>query len=107
MAEINLTDSNFDEEIKKADVMVVDLWAEWCVPCKMLGPVITDLANEYDGRAVMAKIDIDNSPVVTSRYGVSSIPTLLFFKKGELSDKLTGAYPRHVISDKIQKMIGF
>ena len=105
MAEIDLTDSTFDAELKKSDILVVDLWAEWCAPCKMLGPVIADLTREFDGKAMMAKVDIDSNPAITTRFGVSSIPTLLFFKKGELADRLTGAHPRHAIAEKIQKLL--
>ncbi len=106
MSEIILSDANFDEELKKAPVLLVDLWAEWCGPCKMIGPSIAELAKEFDGKAVIGKLDVDNNPSIATRFGVVSIPTLLFFKNGELKDKLIGAHPKHTIAKKLTDIIG-
>jgi thioredoxin 1 len=79
---LELTDSNFDEVINSEKPVLVDFWAEWCGPCKMIGPVVEELAGDYEGKAVVAKINVDENPQVTARFGVRNIPTLLVFKTG-------------------------
>ena len=88
-----LTDSTFDEEIagSAADVVIVDFWAEWCGPCKMIAPVLEDIANENKGKLAVAKLNVDDNPDVARRYEVLSIPTLLVFQEGELRKRLVGA----------------
>ncbi len=99
---LELTDGNFDAEvIKTSTPVLVDFSAEWCGPCKMMGPVIEDLANEYAGKAKITKIDVDVNPQTTSKYGVRSLPTLLIFKDGNVVDKIIGAVPKKVITEKL------
>ncbi|EAT58659.1 thioredoxin [Chlorobium ferrooxidans] len=96
------TDQNFTTEILESDkVALVDFWATWCGPCMMLGPVIDELAGEYAGRAVVAKVNVDENPATAARYGIRSIPSLLIFKNGQVVDQLLGAIPKNQISRKM------
>ena len=96
------TDSNFDAEVLKSDKPVlVDLWAEWCGPCRMLTPIIEELHTEYDGKAIIGKLNVDENPEVSAKYGVRSIPTLLIFKNGELVDKQVGVVPKSALAKKL------
>jgi thioredoxin 1 len=100
------TDSNFaDTAIEKGGVAVVDFWAEWCGPCRMVGPVIKELAKEYDGKALIGKLDVDSNPEVSMKYGVRSIPTILFIKDGEVVDKQVGVASKHALASKIDALI--
>ena len=99
---IELTDSNFDELVLKSDKPVlVDFWAEWCGPCRMVGPVVEELSKDYDGRALIGKVDVDSNPGISMKYGIRNIPTLLIFKGGEIVDKQVGAVPKSVLAGKI------
>lgn len=102
---IVINDANFDEIINSDKPVLVDFWAEWCGPCKMIGPVVEDLAGEYEGRAVVAKLNVDENPAVTARFGVRSIPTLLVFKGGQIVDKQIGAVPKSVLAQKLQAQV--
>jgi thioredoxin 1 len=102
---LELNDSNFDAAINSDKPVLVDFWAEWCGPCKMIGPVVEELAGDYEGKAIIAKINVDENPLVTARFGVRSIPTLLVFKNGQVVDKQVGAVPKSVLSQKIQAQV--
>ncbi|HZF99646.1 MAG TPA: thioredoxin, partial [Chitinophagales bacterium] len=98
-----LTDTNFETEVINSDkVALVDFWAEWCGPCRMIGPVVEELAKEYDGKAVIGKVNVDDNPQVASQFGIRSIPTILFFKGGKLVDKQVGVVPRSVLEQKLK-----
>lgn len=102
---IELTDSNFEEVINSGKPVLVDFWAEWCGPCKMIGPVVEELANEYEGKAVIGKVNVDENPALSGKFGVRSIPTLLVFKGGEIVDKQIGAVPKGVLSKKLDAQL--
>ncbi len=102
---LELTDATFDETLKSDKPVLVDFWAEWCGPCKMIGPVVEELANDYEGKAVIAKLNVDENPQVTVRFGVRSIPTLLVFKNGQIVDKQVGAVPKSVLAGKLQAQV--
>lgn len=102
---LELNDSNFDEAIKGDKPVLVDFWAEWCGPCKMIGPVVEELAGDYEGKAVVAKVNVDENPGVAGKYGIRSIPTLLVFKGGEIVDKQVGAVPKSVLAQKLAAQV--
>ena len=103
---IELTDTNFDEMVLKSDKPVlVDFWAEWCGPCRMVGPVVEELSKDYDGKALVGKVDVDSNPGISMKYGVRNIPTLLIFKGGEIVDKQVGAVPKSVLASKIDNQL--
>ena len=102
---LEITDSNFQEVLGSDKPVLVDFWAEWCGPCKMIGPIVEELATDYDGKAVIGKVDVDTNPEVSAKYGIRSIPTLLVFKNGEIVDKQIGAVPKTVLSQKLEAQI--
>jgi thioredoxin 1 len=103
---IHLSDTSFEEQVMQSQLPVlVDYWAEWCGPCKMIGPVVEELANEFDGKAIIGKVDVDTNPEVSAKFGIRSIPTLLVFKGGEIVDKQVGAVPKSVLSEKIEAQL--
>ncbi len=103
---LEFTDSNFQELALNSDKPVlVDFWAEWCGPCRMVGPVVEELAKEYDGKAVIGKLNVDNNPQVATKYGIRSIPTILFIKNGEVVDRSVGAVPKATLASKLQGQI--
>ncbi|MBK8426372.1 MAG: thioredoxin [Lewinellaceae bacterium] len=100
------SDASFQTEVIGSDkVTLVDLWAEWCGPCKMMTPVIDELSTEYEGRAVIGKLNVDDNPNVPTEYNVRGIPTFLIFKNGELKDKVVGAQTKQVLKDKIEALL--
>lgn len=102
---LEITDSNFDEILSSGKPILVDFWAEWCGPCKMIGPVVEELATDFEGKAVIGKLNVDNNPEITSRFRVSSIPTLLFFKDGVQVDKQVGASPKSILAKKLEGIV--
>lgn len=103
---IEITDSNFDEVVTNSDKPVlVDFWAEWCGPCRMVGPVVEELAKEYEGRAVIGKVNVDENPDISVKFGIRNIPALLFFKNGEIVDKQIGAVPKSALVEKLEKQL--
>jgi len=103
-SEVN--DSNFEELVVKSDKpVVVDFWAEWCGPCRMIAPIIEELSKEYSGRAVVVKCDVDNNPHVSAKYGIRNIPTVLFFKDGKIADKQVGAVPKVNFVNKLNALL--
>lgn len=103
---IEITDANFEEVVLKSDKPVlVDFWAEWCGPCRMVGPVVEEIAKEFDGKAVVGKVNVDNNPEISLKFGIRNIPALLFFKDGEIVDKQIGAVPKSVLVEKLSKQL--
>ncbi len=103
---LELTDSNFEEVVLKSDKPVlVDFWAEWCGPCRMIAPIVEEIAIEYEGKAIVGKLDVDSNPSVSGQFGIRNIPTILFFKNGEVVDKHVGAAPKSAIADRLEKLI--
>ena len=103
---IELTDANFDELVIKSEIPVlVDFWAEWCGPCRMVGPLVEELAKEYEGKAVIGKLNVDNNPGVSVQFGIRNIPALLYFKNGQVVDKQVGAVPKSILANKLDAQL--
>jgi thioredoxin 1 len=102
---VEVTDATFYDFIKQYPVVVVDCWAPWCGPCRMISPVIEELASDYAGKVVFGKLNVDENPAVAAEYGIMSIPTLLFARNGEVVDRLIGAAPRQIIEAKLRQIL--
>jgi thioredoxin 1 len=102
---LKITDQNQEEMIKQHSMLVIDCYADWCGPCRMIAPFIIDLASEYSGKVSFGKLDVDQAPGVSRQYGISSIPTLLFFKNGKLVERLVGALPKPALKEKVEALI--
>jgi thioredoxin 1 len=103
---VEITDENFDELVMKSDKPVmVDFWAEWCGPCRMIGPAVEELHTEYADRAVIGKVNVDHNSGVAAQFGVRSIPTILFIKNGEVVDKSVGAVPKATLASKLDAIL--
>lgn len=104
---IAVTDANFDEEVLQSDIPVlVDFWAEWCGPCKMISPVVDELAEEYDGKVKFTKVDVDSNPKTPMNYGIRGIPALLIFDGGKVAKQVVGAVPKASLKKSIDEAIG-
>ena len=102
---LEITDNNFNEILADGKPVVIDCWAPWCGPCKMVGPIIEELAGEYEGKALIGKCDVDENGDVAAEYGIRNIPTVLFFKNGELVDKQVGSAPKPTYAAKIEALL--
>ena len=103
---LHVTDGNFDEEIVKADIpAMVDFWAEWCGPCKMVGPSVEALAKEYDGKVKIAKMNVDENRETPARFGIRNIPTLILFKDGEVAQTIIGAQTKDHLEEELEKLL--
>ena len=106
MKPMTFTDGNFDSEVLKSDLLVIiDFWAAWCGPCKMIAPIIEELSAEYQGKVKVGKLDVDENQQTAIKYGVRSIPTVLFLKDGEVKDSIIGAVPKSVFQEKLGKLV--
>ena len=103
---LEATDGNFDELVLNSDKpVIVDFWAEWCGPCRMVGPIVEEVGVDYEGKAVVTKVDVDSNPGITAKYGIRNIPTILFFKNGEVADKQVGAVPKSTLVAKLDALL--
>lgn len=105
---LELTDDSFEDEVLNAESgkpVLVDFWAEWCGPCKMVGPVVEELAGEFEGKAKVGKVDVDSNPEISTKYGIRSIPSLLIFKDGEVVDQIVGAVPKAQLKKQLEAQV--
>ncbi len=103
---LEITDANFEQVVLQSDKPVlVDFWAEWCGPCRMLGPIVEEMATEYDGRAIIGKVNVDENPAVAAQFGIRNIPTVIFVKGGEIADKSVGAVPKAQLTTKLDALL--
>jgi len=103
---LKFTDANFDAQVLQSDKpVIVDFWAEWCGPCRMVGPIVEEIGKEYEGKAVVGKVDVDSNPGTAQKFGIRNIPTILFFKNGQIVDKQVGAVPKSVLVKKLEAQL--
>ncbi len=102
-----VTDTTFEEEVLKSEIPVlVDFWAEWCAPCRMIGPIVEELGKDYEDKLKVAKVDVQNNNNIATKYGIMAIPALLIFKNGEVVDQIIGAVPKKIVEDRLAKVLG-
>jgi thioredoxin 1 len=102
---LHLTDSNFDQELsRRSELLIVDFWAEWCAPCRMVAPVLEELARESAGKVALAKVNVDENPALAARYGIRSIPTMLLIRGGKVLDQVIGAVPKAQLKRKLDAL---
>ena len=103
---LELTDQNFDTIVLQAQKpVIVDFWAEWCGPCRMVGPIVEEIGKEYEEKVIVGKLDVDSNPAVTQKFGIRNIPTVLFFKDGKIADKQVGAVPKSNLVNKLEALL--
>jgi thioredoxin 1 len=103
---IDVTDANFEEIVLKSNKpVVVDFWAEWCGPCRMVGPIVSELSEDFKNQIIVAKVDVDSNPGVSAKFGIRNIPTILFFKDGVVAEKQVGAVPKGVLESKLRSLL--
>ncbi|WP_294081908.1 thioredoxin [Proteiniphilum sp. UBA5384] len=102
---LQITDATLDSVLDTDKLVVIDFWAEWCGPCKMIGPIIEEIGEEYKDKVIVGKLNVDENDDTTSKYGIRNIPTVLFIKNGEVVDKLVGAGPKTLFTEKINKLM--
>jgi len=103
---LEINDANFEELVKKSDKPVlIDFWAEWCGPCRMVGPIVEEIAKEYEGKAIVGKVNVDHNPNISMEFGIRNIPTILFFKNGQVVDKQVGAVPKAQLAAKLNAQL--
>ncbi len=102
---MEITDANFEGLVSGDKPVMVDFWAEWCGPCRMITPIIEELAAEYEGKAIIGKVNVDENDEITGQYGIRNIPTILYFKNGEVVDKHVGAAQKSVLEDKLKALL--
>ncbi|MEY3398271.1 MAG: thioredoxin [Bacteroidota bacterium] len=103
---IEITDANFSEvALNSEKPVMIDFWAEWCGPCRMVAPIVEEMSSEYSEKAVIGKVNVDNNPDISMKYGIRNIPTILFLKNGQVVDKSVGAVPKNVLTEKIEALL--
>jgi len=103
---VEITDSNFNDLVQNSDKPVlIDFWAEWCGPCRMVAPIVEEMANDYAGKAVIGKVNVDENPDVSAKFGIRNIPTVLFLKGGQVVDKSVGAVPKNILTEKMNALL--
>lgn len=103
---LEINETNFEELVTNADKpAVLDFWAVWCGPCRMIAPHIEEMAKEYEGKAIIGKVNVDDSPGIAAKYGIRNIPTVLFIKNGEVADKVVGAVPKSTLTNKLENLL--
>lgn len=103
---VEVNDSNFEEIVLKSDkLVIIDFWAEWCGPCRMVDPIIKEIGEEYDGKVLVTKVDVDSNPGISSKLGIRNIPTVMFFKNGKMVDKQVGAVPKSNFISKLEPLL--